>query len=266
MLIFYLFNLSAVLDTIIGDWVFFGIDMNSSENNFINSFTESFFNNIIAANRYLIILDGLKTTVIISIASVLLGTILGSLICWMNMSKLKVLQKLAQTYISILRGTPLLVLLMIIFYIVFASVNIDPVLVAIIAFALNFAAYSSEIFRTGINSINKGQTEAGIALGFSKTETFKNIVLPQAVRRIIPVYKNEMVTLIKMTSIVGYIAVQDLTKAGDLIRSRTFDAFFPLIMIAILYFSISWSIIKLIEYFEHKTDKRLQVKRKKNND
>ena len=135
-------------------------------------------------------------------------------------------------YISVLRGTPVLVLLMLIFYVVFASVNINPVLAATVAFGMNFAAYVAEIFRTGIEGIDKGQTEAGIAMGFSKTKTFLYIVLPQTVRRILPVYKGEFISLVKMTSIVGYIAVQDLTKASDIIRSRTFDAFFPLVMVA----------------------------------
>jgi polar amino acid transport system substrate-binding protein len=149
-----------------------------------------------------------------------------------------------------------LVLLMLIFYVAFASVDINPVLVAVVAFGMNFAAYSSEIFRTGIESVDKGQIEAGIAMGFSKSRTFLYIVLPQTVRRILPVYKGEFISLVKMTSIVGYIAVQDLTKASDIIRSRTFDAFFPLIMVAILYFSISWLLMQSLEYVERAVDPR----------
>ncbi|MFZ2171365.1 MAG: amino acid ABC transporter permease, partial [Methylococcaceae bacterium] len=144
--------------------------------------------------------------------------------------------------------------LMLIFYVVFASVDINPVLVAIIAFGMNFAAYVSEIFRTGIEGVDKGQTEAGIAMGFTKLKTFLFIVLPQTVQRILPVYKGEFISLVKMTSIVGYIAVQDLTKASDIIRSRTFDAFFPLIMIAILYFAISWILMQSLDYLERITD------------
>lgn len=150
---------------------------------------------------------------------------------------------------------------MIIFYIVFASVDIDPVLVAVIAFGLNFAAYVSEMFRTGIEGVDTGQTEAGIAIGFSKVKTFIFIVLPQAARRILPVYKGEMISLVKMTSIVGYIAVQDLTKASDIIRSRTFDAFFPLIMVAVLYFLISWLLMLLLGYVERKTNPKLKTSR-----
>lgn len=228
---------------------------------FFNSIAESFHNNIILEKRYLLILDGLQTTAIISILSILFGTVLGSLICFMRMSRKKILQLSAKLYISVLRGTPVLVLLMIIFYVVFASIDIDPAIVAVIAFGLNFAAYVSEMYRTGIEGVDRGQTEAGIAIGFSKVKTFVYIVLPQAARRILPVYKGEVISLVKMTSIVGYIAVQDLTKASDIIRSRTFDAFFPLIMVAVLYFLISWLLMLLLGYLERKTNPQLQAKR-----
>ncbi len=231
---------------------------------FLSKAGDSFYNNIILENRYLLIVSGLKVTVIISLLATFLGTLLGALICFMRMSQNKALQQPAKIYISILRGTPVLILLMIIFYIVFASVNIDPVLVAVIAFGMNFAAYVSEMFRTGIESVDKGQIEAGIATGFTKAKTFLYIVLPQAVRQIIPVYKGEFISLVKMTSVVGYIAVQDLTKASDIIRSRTFDAFFPLIMVAVLYFFISWLLSLFLGYVEWVTDpkaRRKQVQR-----
>lgn len=217
---------------------------------------DSFRNNIILEDRYLLIWDGLKTTVIISVFSTLLGTLLGGLFCFMRMSARRWLSVPARIYIAILRGTPVLVLLMLIFYVVFASINIDPVLVAIIAFGMNFGAYAAEIFRTGIQGVDKGQMEAGIALGFTRVSTFVNIVLPQTIHRILPVFKGEFISLVKMTSVVGYIAVQDLTKASDIIRSRTFDAFFPLVMIAILYFLISWVLLQSLEYLERVTDPR----------
>ncbi|HEY8157068.1 MAG TPA: amino acid ABC transporter permease [Methylobacter sp.] len=191
---------------------------------------------------------------VISIFATLLGTLLGALVCFMRMSKRTVLNLPARIYINILRGMPVLVLLMLIFYVVFASVDINPVLVAIIAFGMNFAAYVSEIFRSGIEGVGKGQIEAGIAMGFTKFKTFVYIVLPQTVQRILPVYKGEFISLVKMTSIVGYIAVQDLTKASDIIRSRTFDAFFPLVMVAILYFVIAWVLMLGLEYLERITD------------
>ena len=228
---------------------------------FFSDIANSFQSNIIQENRYLLILDGLKTTVVISILATIFGTLMGALVCFMRMSKCSALNMPAKVFISILRGTPVLVLLMLIFYVVFASVNISPVLVAIIAFGMNFAAYSAEIFRTGVEGVDKGQTEAGIAMGFSKIKTFLNIVLPQAICRILPIYKGEFISLIKMTSIVGYIAVQDLTKASDIIRSRTFDAFFPLVMVAILYFLISWILMQSLEYLERVTNPRLKRKK-----
>jgi polar amino acid transport system substrate-binding protein len=221
---------------------------------FLTAIANSFHSNIILEKRYLLIWDGLKTTVILSIFATIFGTLLGALVCSMRMSKRRLMNVPAKVYINILRGTPVLVLLMLIFYVVFASVSINPVLVAVIAFGMNFAAYVSEMFRTGIEGVDHGQTEAGIAMGFSKTKTFLYIVLPQALRRILPVYKGEFISLVKMTSIVGYIAVQDLTKASDIIRSRTFDAFFPLIMVAVLYFAISWGLMQSLEYLERVTD------------
>ena len=221
---------------------------------FLERAAASFHSNIIHEKRYLLLWDGLKATVLISIFATILGTLLGALVCYMRMAKARALSVPARVYINLMRGMPILVLLMLIFYVAFASVNIDPLLVAIIAFALNFAAYSAEIFRSGVEGIPRGQTEAGIAMGFSRVGTFFHIVLPQTVQRILPVYRGEFISLVKMTSIVGYIAVQDLTKASDIIRSRTFDAFFPLILVAVLYFLIAWVLMLALEYVERATD------------
>ncbi len=204
--------------------------------------------------RYLLILDGLKTTIMISILATLFGTLLGALVCYMRMSPRYILNLPARIYINILRGIPVLVLLMLIYYVVFASINISPLLVAVIAFGMNFGAYVAEIYRAGIQSIDRGQTEAGISMGLTKLQTFLYIILPQTIQRILPVYKGEFISLVKMTSIVGYIAVQDLTKASDIIRSRTFDAFFPLVMVAILYFLISWTLMLALEHLERRTN------------
>jgi len=226
------------------------------------SIADSFYSNIVHESRYLLIVDGLKITAIISVFAALFGTLVGGLICFMRMSKKKILSASAGIYISFLRGTPVLVLLMITYYVVFASVNINPVFVAILAFGLNFGAYVSEMFRTSIESIDKGQNEAGIAGGFTKLQTFLYIIMPQALRQVLPVYKGEFISLVKMTSIVGYIAVQDLTKASDIIRSRTFDAFFPLIMAAVMYLAIAWLLTLALSYVEVSVDpkrKRLSV-------
>ncbi len=220
---------------------------NSTLLSLIDDFRNSYHSNLIQEKRYLLILNGLKITFIISILSCIFGTLLGSIVCYCRMSKNKYLQLLSKIYISIIRGTPTLVLLMILYYVVFAQVRIEPVVVAIMAFALYFSGYVSEIFRSGISGVDRGQYEAGIAMGFSKISTFVSIIIPQAAKAIIPVFKGEFISLVKMTSIVGYIAVEDLTKAGDIIRSRTFDAFFPLFMVAIIYFVLTWTIMIFID-------------------
>jgi polar amino acid transport system substrate-binding protein len=212
--------------------------------------------NLIQEQRYLLLLDGLRTTVLIALLSTLVGTLLGVLVCYMRMSPNRLLARAAMGYIAVLRGTPVVVLLMLVFYVVFASVNISPVVVAVLAFGMNFAAYVAEIFRAGIAGIDRGQTEAGLSMGFTKVATFTHIVLPQTVQRVLPVYKGEFISLVKMTSIVGYIAVQDLTKASDIIRSRTFDAFFPLVLVAILYFLIAWILTRALDALERRTDPR----------
>jgi len=203
--------------------------------------------NLMAENRWRMILDGLWLTVVISILSILLGTLIGVLICWMRTSRIPVFRGFAKVYLDVLRGIPMLVFLMIMFYIVFSSSGVTATTVAVVAFAMNFGAFTSEIFRTGLSSVDKGQREAGIALGFTNVQTFFYIVLPQALKKIIPVFKNEAVSLVKNTSIVGYIAIQDLTKVSDIIRSRTFDAFFPLIVISVLYFALAWLLGKLLD-------------------
>jgi polar amino acid transport system substrate-binding protein len=207
----------------------------------------SFQSNLIAEQRYRLILDGLWTTILISALSVLLGTLLGCVFCLLRMSRQPWLEWPARAYIALLRGSPVLVVLMLVYYVIFASVDLNPVVAAVLAFGMNFGAYVAEIFRSGIEGVDRGQTEAGLAMGFTPVATFRHIVLPQMLRRILPVYKGEVISLVKMTSIVGYIAVQDLTKASDIIRSRTFDAFFPLLLVALLYFLLSWVVSALLD-------------------
>ena len=228
---------------------------------FLKSVSNSFYSNIILENRYLLIIEGLKVTIYISLLSAIFGTFIGALICFMRMSKRRILSVTARFYISLIRGTPVLVLLMIIFYVIFASVNINPTAVAVVAFGINFGAYVSEMFRTSIESVDKGQQEAGTASGFSKVQTFVFIIMPQAMRHVLPVYKGEFISLLKMTSIVGYIAVQDLTKASDIIRSRTFDAFFPLIMAAFIYIIIAALLTLALSYLEITVDPKRKRKK-----
>lgn len=209
-------------------------------NNYWDNIKESFNNNFIKEDRWKMVVDGLGETVVITIFAILIGTLIGCIICWMSMSHYKLLQIIARIYVEILRDVPILVFLMLMFYVVFAHSTLTATWVAIIAFGMNFGAFTSVMFQTGIKGVSLGQREAGMALGFSKTGTFFNFILPQAMCNIIPVFKNEAVSLLKNTSIVGYIAIQDLTKVSDIIRSRTFDAFFPLISVSIVYFILAW--------------------------
>ena len=156
----------------------------------ISSITESFTNNLIAEDRYRMILDGLQVTLLITLCAALLGTLLGGLVCWMRMSRRTWLQQVAKVYIELMRGTPVLVLLMLMYYVVMAPVDATGILVAIVTFAMNTAAYISEMLRTTIQGIDRGQTEAGLALGFTQRQTFFRIVLPQVVRAVMPVYQH----------------------------------------------------------------------------
>ena len=224
----------------------------------IGSLTESFTNNLIAEDRYRMILDGLQVTLLITLCAALLGTLLGGLVCWMRMSRRRWLQQVAKVYIELMRGTPVLVLLMLMYYVVMAPLDATGIVVAIVTFAMNTAAYISEMLRTTIQGIDRGQTEAGLALGFTPRQTFFRVVLPQVVKAVMPVYQGEIISLLKGTSIVGYIAVADMTRASDLIRSRTFDAFFPLIVTAIIYFLMAWLIGLLLQSMvQHKRVKAI---------
>ena len=226
--------------------------------NLIVSLTESFTNDLIAENRYQMILDGLQVTLLITLCAALLGTLLGGLVCWMRMSRHRWLQQVAKVYIDLMRGTPVLVLLMLMYYVVMAPLDATGIVVAIVTFAMNTAAYISEMLRTTIQGIDRGQTEAGLALGFTPRQTFFHVVLPQVVKAVMPVYQGEVISLLKGTSIVGYIAVADMTRASDLIRSRTFDAFFPLIVTAIIYFLMAWLIGLLLQSLvQHKRVKSI---------
>lgn len=214
----------------------------------LESLKRSIQRNILEEERYKMILSGLKLTAFISLMAAIIGTLLGCLICWMRMHRSVVLRSSANAYINVMRGTPVLVLLMFMFYVVLAGTSTSATWVSIITFAMNFAAYSAEIFRSSIEGIDKGQTEAGLSLGYTPSRTFIKFILPQAFATALPVYKGETISLVKTTSIVGFIAVQDLTKVGDIIRSRTFDAFFPLIMVAVLYFVLSWVFATALDF------------------
>ncbi len=226
----------------------------TQEGSFIAGLKESFHKTFIKEDRWKLIVEGIETTLIISVCAAVLGTVLGFGLCLLRRMKNKFVHALTTVYIRILQGTPLLVLLMILYYIVFAKSGTSGVFVAVIAFAMNFAAYTCEMFRTGIDGVDIGQTEAAYAIGFTRSQTFFKIILPQAALHFLPVYKGEFISLVKMTSIVGYIAVQDLTKMSDIIRSRTYEAFFPLIATAIIYFILTALLTGLLKVIEIKVE------------
>lgn len=229
------------------------------DKSFFQKISESFTKSLIKEDRYKMILKGLESTVIISLLAALFGTLLGMLLCFLSMRRNRMVAGPVNVFIEFMRCMPQVVFLMIMFYVVFGKSSMGGEGVAVIAFSLCFAAYTSVIFRTSVQSIDKGQTEAALSLGFSRFKAFTNVILPQAVQRALPVYKGEFIGLVKATSIVGYIAVFDLTKAGDIIRSRTYEAFFPLILVTVMYFLVIWVLTISLKYIEAKT----QPKRKK---
>jgi len=227
--------------------VFIVADQNVNETGLWARIKRSAYSSLIKENRWKLIMEGLWATILITILSLLGGSILGGFICAMRMSSIKWVRNFAKGYIYALRNIPILVFLMIMFYVVLAHSGLSAVTVAIIAFSISSAAFISEIYRTGIQSVDKGQTEAGRALGCSAFQTFLRIVAPQAIRISLPIFKNECITLLKSTSIVGFISIIDLTKASDLIRSASFEAFFPLITITIFYFIIASLLTGLLD-------------------
>ena len=159
---------------------------------------------------------------------------------------------LAKVYLTVIRGTPVLVQLLIIYFVVFASVDINKIIVAVMAFGINSGAYVAEIIRSGIMSIDEGQFEAGRSLGFNYTQTMIYIILPQALKNVLPALANEFIVLLKETSVSGYIAIQDLTKGGDIIRSQTYNALFPLLMVAAIYLIMVLFFEKLVSILERR--------------
>ena len=207
------------------------------------TFVEAFKRNFIQDSRYSYILKGLKNTIIIAFCAVIIGMIIGFLVAIVRVTydktgALSILNQICKIYLGVIRGTPMMVQLLIIYYVVFQSVNVPKLLVAIIAFAINSGAYVAEIMRGGIMSIDGGQMEAGRSLGLNYKQTMTSIILPQAIKNVLPSLANEFISLIKETSICGYIGLIDLTRGGDIIRGITYEAFLPLIAVAIIYLII----------------------------
>ena len=209
----------------------------------MSGFKESFYQNFIEKDRWQYLLTGLENTLLITIFAVLIGVAIGFLVAIIRAShdkngSLKILNFICRVYLTVIRGTPTMIQLMITYYIIFASVNVSKIFVAVCAFGINSGAYVAEIVRSGIMSIDQGQFEAGRSLGFNYVQTMRLIILPQAFKNVLPALGNEMIVLLKETSISGYVGTMDLTKGGDIIRSTTYEAYLPLFGVAAIYLVI----------------------------
>lgn len=200
---------------------------------------ESIRQNLVEEDRWKLLAGGLGVTLELSLLSLLLAILLGALLCYLRMRPGAAVSGMTRVFVDVIRGIPVLVILMIMCYVIFARAHLSGVTVAVFSFGLFYGACFSEVFRTGMLSVDRGQWEAGAALGLNKMQVFRLIAFPQALKRIMPVFKGDVVSLIKSTSIVGYVAVLDLTSAGDIIRTRTLDAFFPLVLVSIIYIILS---------------------------
>ena len=223
----------------------------------LQTLQDKFYTNFIADDRWRYIWDGLGVTLQVTIFAVLIGIALGFLVAVIRSTcdktgKLKILDFICRIYLTVIRGTPVVVQLLIIYFVIFGSSDISKVIVAVMAFGLNSGAYVAEIFRSGIMSVDNGQFEAGRSLGFNYVQTMVYIVMPQAFKNVLPALGNEFIVLLKETSVSGYIALQDLTKGGDIIRSRTYDAFMPLIAVALIYLVMVMIFTKLVNMLERR--------------
>jgi len=223
---------------------------------FLQNLADDFRRNFIEENRWKYIVEGLETTLIVTFLALVVGVALGFIVAIIRSTydktgKLKIMNFICNLYITVIRGTPVVVQLLIIYYVIFASVNIDKVFVAVMAFGLNSGAYVAEIVRSGIMAVDEGQFEAGRSLGFNYVQTMVHSIMPQAFKNILPALGNEFIVLLKETSVAGYVALQDLTKGGDIIRSRTYS-YMPLIATALIYLVMVIGFSKLLGILERR--------------
>lgn len=223
----------------------------------MNFFIEGFEKTFIREDRYEMFLEGIGNTLMVALFATLIGILIGALIAIVKTihkqsKKLKILNAIAEIYTTIIRGTPVVVQLLIMYNIVFVWSD-NAVLIGIIGFGINSGAYVAEIIRAGINAVDIGQTEAGRSLGLSQGQTMRSIVLPQAIKNVLPAIGNEFISLLKETSVIGFLGVIDLTKAAERVISRTADVYFPYITIALVYLAF----VYILNYFVKKLEKRL---------
>lgn len=223
----------------------------------MNNFIQSFELNFIKDKRYMYLVEGLGNTLLITFFAVILGVLLGFLIAVVRSThdktgRMKFLNALCKLYLAVIRGTPAMLQLLIWFYVILVATPLPKVVVAMIAFGINSGAYVAEIVRSGIMSIDNGQFEAGRSLGFSYRQTMMYIILPQAFKNVLPALANEFIVLLKETSVCGYIGIMDLTRGSDIIRSRTYEAFMPLIAAGLIYLIIVMLLTGLVGRLERR--------------
>ncbi len=216
---------------------------------------DSIYDTLISGQRWLLLLQGLGVTIYIAIVAIILGTILGAVFALFKISKNPVLRIIAEIYTTVIRGIPLATQLMIFYFVVFAPLGLDRVLVATLAYGINSGAYCTEIFRAGIQGVDSGQMEAGRSLGLNYWQTLTMIIFPQAAKAVLPTYTSEFIVLIKETSVASFIAVMDLTKAGDMIRNATYNAWIPLLSCALIYLCLTLGLTKLFSILEKRMAK-----------
>ena len=219
---------------------------NAEESGFKSAIGKSIYRTLIEEDRWASVLRGLLVTLIITAAGFVLANLLGAAFCAMAMSRSKTLRLITDAYSRLMQGLPIVVILMILYYIVFGSSDVSNILVAILGFGLVFGAYMAQLFEGGISGVDGGQWEAALATGLTRRQTFCGIILPQAIRTMLPGYFSNLISLMKGTAVVGYIAVNDLTKVGDIIRSNTYEAIVPLVTIALIYFIIACFLLSLM--------------------
>lgn len=220
--------------------------------------------NFIKDDRYMWLVDGLKTTLVITFFAVIIGIILGFIVAIIRSAHdksghFKILNAICRVYLTVIRGTPTMIQLLIMNFVIFGSVSINKVIVGSLAFGINSGAYVAEIVRSGIMSIDQGQTEAGRSLGLNFSQTMRLIIIPQAFKNVLPALVNEFIVLIKETSIIGYIGMMDLTKGAMLIQSRTYNAFWPLLSAAVIYLVL----VMFLTFLMNKLERRLRTNERK---
>ena len=245
---------------VVADVIMVIYEQADDETGFWASLAESFEKTFIREDRWKLIVEGVINTLIISCFAVLGGTALGFGIYMLARSRFPavsaVTKAVARVYARLIAGTPTLVVLMILFYVIFGKTDISGMIVSVIGFSLTFGSFVYSHLRLSVEGVDRGQTEAAYALGYTRNQTFFKIILPQSMKAFLPTYTGEVVGLIKATSVVGYIAVNDLTKMGDIIRSNTYEALFPLIAVAVIYFMITWGVAALLSALQKKLDSR----------